>query len=152
MSGVCSKGKRGFSLESASDRAQKHRRVGQVRIPLEYLGFLPDNRGGMGISPFHVHEVAHDVVANTTKTTRYREVEVVKLSDERRPSVLACNKQKCEDSSLMPKFSPTMRYACLTKTHFVFAQKLGQDGTQSIFGEGKVRIRWQDGVGREEWR
>ena len=144
MSGVCSKGKRGFPLESASDRAQKHRKVGQVRIPLEFLGFLPDNRGGMGISPFHVHEVAWDVVANTTKTTRYREVEVVKLPDDRRASVLESNEHKCEESSLMPKHSPTMTYGCLSKTHFVHAQKLAQEATQTLFGEGNIKIRFRD--------
>ena len=50
--------KRPIDLEDAGERAQKRRRPGNLRIGLEKIGFWPGNRGGMGISPYHVHEVA----------------------------------------------------------------------------------------------
>ena len=46
------------SLEDAADRAQKYRRIGLVRKPLDQLGFHPLNRGGAGIFPHRAHEVA----------------------------------------------------------------------------------------------
>ena len=133
----------GVALEDASDRAHKHRKIGNLRIPVDQLGFLPDNRGGMGILPYHVHEVAWDCLANKTKLSRYQQVDVVKLPHGKLQEVLEANRNKCEASTLMPPFSPAIQYACLTKTHFVHAHKLGRDGTRTLFHEGKVRIRWQ---------
>ena len=134
----------GFPLESASDRALKFRKIGHFRIPLDQLGFLNQNRGGMGLSPHHVHEVACDCLANKTKVSRYREVEVVELAGGNMKDILEANKQKCEGSTLMPAFSPAIQFGCLTKTHFVHAQKLGKDGRHTLFDEGKVRIRWPE--------
>ena len=58
----------------ASDRAQKMRRTGLVRVHCKKIGFMPDNRGGVGILPWHIHEVAFDIKTNTTKrgATRVR--------------------------------------------------------------------------------
>jgi len=133
-----------FPLEGASDRAVKYRKVGQCRIPLDQLGFLTVNRGGMGILPHHVHEVAWDCLANKTKVSRYQQVEVVQLVGDRLREALEANQQKCEGSTLMPAFSPAMKFGTLTKTHFVHAQKLGKDGMHTVFGEGKARIRWPE--------
>ena len=69
-------------LEDPGDRAQRHRRLGLCRIPLDKLGYLPDNRGGLGISPFHVHELAWDCVANGVKLSRYTHVDIVKIPAE----------------------------------------------------------------------
>ena len=52
------------ALEDLFDRAQKHRKVGTVRLKLDAIGFHPSNRGGAGINPYHVHEVAHDAMTN----------------------------------------------------------------------------------------
>ena len=46
------------TLEDAGDRAQKRRKQGQLRIPLDQIGFWKENRGGLGISSHHAHEVA----------------------------------------------------------------------------------------------
>ena len=115
--------------------------MGHVRIPLEELGFLPENRGGMGLSPHHVHEVAWDCLSNGTKLSRYQEVEVVKLPPDREAAVREASKKKCEASTLMPNFSPTMRYVCLTKTHFVHAQKqLGITSENSSYSARKALV------------
>ena len=137
--------KRSFPLESASDRAQKLRKHGKLRIPLDQIGFLPENRGGVGIIPNHVHEVAWDICGNGTKIARYVQVEVVEIPAHRLADVLARNKQMCEGSKLMPQFSPNMKFGTLGKSHFLHAQKLGKEGGHFVMGEGKLRIRWQEG-------
>ncbi len=38
------------SSESPADRAAKHRKFGERRVPLDQLGFHPNNRGGLGCS------------------------------------------------------------------------------------------------------
>ena len=138
--------KRSFTLESASDRAQKFRKVGKLRIPLDQIGFLPENRGGVGIIPHHVHEVAHDISCNGTKLCRYEQVEVVEIPEHRRKDVIEFNKQKCEGCKLLPKYSPNIKYGTLGKTHFVHAEKLFQEGGHCFYGDGgKVRIRLREG-------
>ena len=84
-----------FPLEGASDRALKYRRTGLLRIQLEKLGFRPENRYWLGLSPPHVHDVAWDCLDKTTQVSRYKHVDVVELSAERMPEVLEVNKQKC---------------------------------------------------------
>ena len=64
-----------FPLESASDRALKYRKS-LSRIQLEQLGFLPENKDGLGISPPHVHDVAWDCLDKTTQVSRYKHVDV----------------------------------------------------------------------------
>ena len=59
------------SLEDAGDRAQKRRKMGQMRISLDRIGFWDANRGGLGLSSDHVHEMAWDCLANKTKIERY---------------------------------------------------------------------------------
>ena len=124
---------------TAGDRALKLRRTGQCRIPLDEIGFYPENRGGMGISPHHAHEIAHDCLAHTTKVSRYIEVNVVVLSPAILPAVLARNKKKCEDSNLMPDFSPEIKYAALTKTHFAHAHKLAKEHRHTLYDEKKYK-------------
>ena len=48
------------ALEDPGDRAQTRRKLGNVRIPLEQIGFHEENRGGLGISPHHAHAVCWD--------------------------------------------------------------------------------------------
>ncbi len=143
-----SSGKRsasGAGLQDASDRAAKHRCVGLRRIPLEQLGFWPGNRGGLGVAGYHSHEVAQDIMVNKMKTERYGAVNVVRVPDERLTAWREANLRKCECDALLPAFSPDMRYACLSKTHFTHANKLGKEGGRMLFNTGKVRIAWQDG-------
>ena len=59
------------AIEDAGDRAQKRRKMGHMRIPLDKIGFWDCNRGGLGISAHHAHEVAWDCLANKTKLERY---------------------------------------------------------------------------------
>ena len=118
---------------------------GSVRIPLDQIGFWPGNRGGLGISPYHVHEVAWDCKVNITKLQRYHHVDLVEIPQNMLQAFRDANRQLCERDDRMPRFSAQMTYACLSKTHFVHAQKLAKEGTRSIFNKGDVHIRWQDG-------
>ena len=77
------------NLEDDGDRAAKYRSAaGSFRMPLERLGFYPDNRGGMGCSGYHVHEVAWDGTANKVKLRRYREVEIAAIPKNRLPEII----------------------------------------------------------------
>ena len=135
-------------LEDAQDRAQKHRKVGCVRLSLKLLGFHPLNRGGAGIDPFHVHEVAHDAATNKVQLARYHQVDVVKVPQRFLDDWRAANRLKCQGNALMPAFSPTMVYATLTKTHFTHAMKLGAEGNRSLNNNNIVPLAYAE---NEEW-
>ncbi len=57
------------ALEDPGDRAQTRRKLGNVRIPLEQIGFHEENRGGLGISPHHAHEVCWDQIRAQSRAT-----------------------------------------------------------------------------------
>ena len=135
--------KRQHDLEDAGDRAQKLRKQGLVRIPLDKIGFWPSNRGGAALSSHHLHEVTWDCVANRTKLQRYEHVDIVEIPSDSLQWVRDVNRERCESDALMPRFSPEMQYVCAGKTHFVHAQKLGKDGGRFLFNEGQVSIRWK---------
>ena len=62
-----------------AERAQALRISGTTRIHLNKIGFWPGNRSGMGILPYHVHEVANDIVCTGTRIDRYNSVGIVKI-------------------------------------------------------------------------
>ena len=130
------------SLEDASDRAAKHRCTGLRRIRLDQLGFWDENRGGLGCSGHHVHEVAWDMMANKIRPERYRHVAVLRVPLSMLPHFREKNANKAAADSLMPQCAANMVYACLTKTHFTHACKLGFEG-RTFFNEGKVKVAWR---------
>ena len=93
----------GFPLETACDRAHKFRKRCHLRIPLDQLGFSMQNRGGMGVSPHHIHEIAWDCLWNYTSVSLYQEVHVVKMPDCKLAEFRDNNSEKCNGSKLMPK-------------------------------------------------
>ena len=116
-------------LQDPSDRAQQWREPGLVRIPLNRIGFWPGNRGGNGICSYHVHEVAQDCLVNKTKLNRYGHVDLVKIPSEHLETVREKNAQRAKSDSLLPKCNPAdLWFVTASKTHFVHAQKLFQDG------------------------
>ena len=134
--------KRQHELEYAGDRAQKKRKDGLVRISLDKIGFWPSNRGGLGISPYHMHEVANDCTANRTKLQRYGHVDLVEIPHDALEAARAANRDRCESRALMPRYSAEIKYVCAGKTHFVHAHKLAKDGSRTLFNKGDVSIRW----------
>ena len=128
--------KKARTTRTLADRGDDHLKD-KRRIPAKKIGFLPNNRGGVGICPRHVVEVAGDIRLNKTNPKRYHEVPVVELPSkgcegplrEFLDKVHRVNKEKCDSDPLMPKYSPEIGYVAVGKTHFTHAQKL--------FGEGK---------------
>ena len=137
----------GVLLEDAADRAQAKRRHGLVRIPTDKVGFWPGNRGDAGINPSHVHDVAHDIMINKCRLTRYEPVGLLKIPPHLLEEFRTANKEKCDNDPLMPRFSPNMEYVAADHTHFVHALKLGKEGTHTLYnqpGADKVKWHWQD--------
>ena len=117
-----------------------------MRVPLEKIGFWPGNRGGLGLSPYHVHGVAWDCVANKTKLSRYGHVDLLEVPSSLLPKFREENRACCESDPLMPRFRPEMEFVCASKTHFVHAQKLGKEGNRTLFNKADTAmITWQPG-------
>ena len=136
---------RHVELEDASDRAQGFRQPQLLRIKLEQILVWPQNRGGQGIIPFHVHEVASDIMQNKTSAARYGHVCLVEVPRDKLDEVLEFNLKKARADSRLPRVSINEgKYFCLlTKTHFVHAHKLAKDGNHTLFGKEKgKRIQW----------
>ena len=96
------------------------------------LGFIGMNRGGHGISPRHVHEVAAECF-NGVKLWRYKIVSAVKVPEKELKAWRNLNREKCEGDKLMPKFAEDMTLACISKTHFTHAIKLAADGGRTLY-------------------
>ena len=117
---------------------------GQCRIELKHIGFWPGNRGGLGINSHHVHEVANDVMANRTSLSRYQCVDIVEIPADMREQIHKVNRRKCESDPFMPRFSADIKYVCATKTHFVHAQKLAQEGGHALYNQGAGgSLKWK---------
>ena len=132
-------------IADAGDRARTHRKPGYVRVDVDKIGFWPGNRGGMGINPYHVHEVAWDCKCNKTKLERYHQVDLIEIPQDMLQEIRDANRERCEADDCMPRFSPHMTYVCASKTHFVHAQKFAKEGNRTLFNKGDVKIRWQNG-------
>ena len=98
---------------------------GCVRIPLDQIGFWPGNRGGLGTSSHHVHEVAWDCKANKTSLKRYQHVDLIEIPQDSLQQVRDANRERCEADDCMPRFSPHMTYVCGFKNAFCSCTKVG---------------------------
>ena len=134
--------KRSHEVEDAVDRAQKFRKQGTMRVDLDEIGFWPSNRGGLGVSSHHIHEVAWDCKANKTRLDRYSPVGLIEIPSDMLASIQEDNKRRCEADDLMPRLPAKLKYICSGKTHFCHAQKLAKDGGRTLFNQGKIPIRW----------
>ena len=96
------------------DRAMLYREEGLYRMQLKSIGFQQNNRGGIGIAPVHVHEVAWSCL-DKIKWEKYKQMEVVRVPSKHLDEWRAINMEKCQSDALMPQFSPSMTVAALTK-------------------------------------
>jgi hypothetical protein len=120
---------------SVAEQARARFSHGGIRyIKVEELGTVPCNRSGLGVSDFHVHEVVASIKADGLSRRRYRDATVVRVPDVHMEAFLAFNKTMCESDDLLPAFSPSMRYACLTKNRFAHAVKLFDAGSAHFHG------------------
>ena len=118
---------------TAVDRAEKYRMSGNRRMEVRRMGYLPWNRGGMGMSPHHAHDVAADRMNNGTSLNRYGAVKLVRLSPKWQAIVRSENPKMCEGNPLMPSYLPAMDHGLLQLTHFVHSEKLIQDGNRVLY-------------------
>ena len=133
-----------------ADRAAGLRLAAQYRIPLPKLGFDPRNRGGVGISAFHVHEVCWDCLSNKVRLKRYGAVEVVRIPPSLLSSVRAKNIKMAQDEPLLPAASEEILYVTVSKTHFTHAVKLALEKNRTLFNKQKVPIEIRGGD--DEWK
>ena len=108
-------------LTDPSDRARSYRVPGVVRIPLSQLGFYAHNRGGLGVDPFHVSEIASDCNSNRVNLSRYAEAAVaivpvanglsarLQINDTHLHALVPANQLKCKNDPLMPPHSIASR-------------------------------------------
>ena len=122
------------------ERALAHREEEPRRCDPKKIGFHMQNRGGIGIAPYHVHEVAWSCIPKFC-LKRYNVVDVVQVPEKHLAEWRAMNKLKCENDAYMPQFSPCMTLAALTKTHLTHAAKLFQDGNRYLFNDNKKLLR-----------
>ena len=127
-----------------ADRAQKKRKPGYVRIPLDKIGFWPANRENLGVVPTRVHQVAWDCATNKVRQKRYGHVDLVEIPAGMLADIQAKNLKKSHESALLPNAGQDIKYVCFSKTHFVHAMKLFQDGGRTLFNEGWVPIRLRE--------
>ena len=114
-------------LSDPLERAFSYREEGPSRKLPKFFGFHEQNRGGLAISTHHIHEVANSILSGVI-TNRYKAVDVVRVPQNAIQAWRSFNQRKCNSDALMPKYSPEMRLACITKTHFSHAVKLALDG------------------------
>ena len=48
-------------VEDAANKAERKRKHATIRVPQNQIGFYPANRGGVGVSPTHIHENCADI-------------------------------------------------------------------------------------------
>ena len=129
----------GEATASVAERARSKWSNSHLRyIPLDQLGTSPYNRGRLGVSSFHVHEVVTSIKNDGLSQHRYRDATVVRVPDESLAMFRKFNEQMCAADDKLPPFSPEMRYALLSKNHFVTALKLFKVGTVPAIGTGEV--------------
>ena len=84
-------------------------------IRVEELGVVPSNRGGLGVSRHHAHEVALSIKEDGLSSERFHNVTVVQIPDTHLKNFRDFNEKMCSEDGGLPPFSPKMRFACLTK-------------------------------------
>jgi hypothetical protein len=134
-------------LEDAADRAERHRKHAQQRVNLRQVGFWPKNRGGVGVSSTHIHEVCSDIRTNKIRRQRYEPLQLLAVPEgPMLEKFKAANKSKCTSDPLMPAFSEEMKYVAATKTHFVHACKLFCEGSHHFYNKPQnPKIRFKAG-------
>ena len=131
-------------LRSPVDRAEQYRIANEQRIETDRFGFMDCNRGGLGISSPHVHEVAEDRMKNRTRLARYGAVKGVILEGEWLVKIRKVNAEKCRGDPLMPNYSSKIDIGLIKLTHFVHSQKLFKDGCRTLYNLGAIKIKLQD--------
>ena len=115
----------GVPTSSIAERARAKWSTGGLQfIHLNMLGTIPWNRGRLGVSSFHVHEVVESIRSDGLSRHRYRDATVVRVPAQHLEEFRKFNRDMCDGDDQLPPFSAEMKYALLTKNHLVHALKL----------------------------
>ena len=129
-------------ITADADKAEENHVASQpMRVMVWRVSWQPMNRGGQGVLPLHVHDVAFDICTYGTSARRYGKVSLVEVPEDVKAEWLAANHRKANmnpllaDFGLMDKTGPL--YACLRCTHFVEAQKLIKESGRQQSSQGQ---------------
>ena len=90
------------------------------------------------------NSVGSEELSYTTRLSRYQCVDIVEIPADMLEQIHKVNRRKCESDPLMPRFSADIKYVCATKTHFVHAQKLAQEGGHALYNQGAGgSLKWK---------
>ena len=138
------------TLPAEADRAEKHLAPNQPgRVQLNRITWHPQNRGGQGILPIHVHDVAKDICTNGTSSRRYGQVRLVEVPERLMEVLLSANEKKAKQNPLLADFMAMSHtetvYAALRCTHFVEAHKvISESGRMYNDQAGCIKLRLLD--------
>lgn len=90
-------------LEDAADRAERHRKHGEQRVHLGQVGFWPSNRGGVGVSSTHIHEVCSDIKTNKIRRQRYEPLQLLAVPEGPMLQKFNAANKACYDSTSPPE-------------------------------------------------
>ena len=126
-------------LLSEVDRAEQYLAPNQPgRVQLSKTSWYHANRGGQGIMPFHVHDVAYDICTKGTSKRRYGQVRLVEVPENFMKSWLSVNQREATMNPFLANFQAMSHtgpvYATLFCIHFVQAQKLILKGGRRFRG------------------
>ena len=114
----------GVPTSSIAERARAKWSTGGLQfIHLNMLGTIPWNRGRLGVSSFHVHEVVESIRSDGLSRHRYRDATVVRVPAQHLEEFRKFNRDMCDGDDQLPPFSAEMKYVLLTKNHLVHALK-----------------------------
>ena len=92
-------------LLSGADRAEQYLAPKQPgRVHLSKISWYHDNRGGQGVLPFHVHDIAKGICTEGTSKRRYGTVRLVEVPEEAIASWLAANQKKAALNPFLADF------------------------------------------------
>ena len=134
------------TLPAEADRAEKYLATNLPgRVPLSQISWHPANRGGQGILPLHVHNVARDTCTNGRGNRRYGQVKLVEVPENVRTSWLSAN--LIAETTRNPRVANFLamshtgwvyatlsctHLATLSRTHFAIAHKLIFEGVTEM--------------------
>ena len=137
-------------LLAEADRAEQYQITNQPgRVHLNRISWHHSNRGGQGILPLHVHNVAYDICTKGTSVRRYGHVRLVEVPEDVRQTWLSDNQKKAKLNPLMASVKAMSHtgtvYAALRCTHFVEAHKVISESGRTYMDQADgLRLRLKD--------
>ena len=111
-----------------------------VRVPLDFIGFHTENRGGQGVLPQYVHMLAAKWMCQGTSQRLYESVKVVEVPATVREEWRTANREKHEDDPLCHRADHNECLAAFGRANFLSSLKLCREENRFLFNESAVEI------------